>query len=78
MIPAQGKDNDGIVKGLKEEVGALKSRCDDHEKVIKELQSRCETHENAIEMLRQEIVSLHDNRKTLNTMYRGENYDLIQ
>jgi predicted nucleic acid-binding Zn-ribbon protein len=76
MPPAEGKDDDGIVKDLKREVQTLKSRCDEHERIMKDLHSRCETHENVLEMLRQEIVGLHGSQKTLNTMYRGENYDL--
>jgi predicted nucleic acid-binding Zn-ribbon protein len=78
MLPAQGNDNDDIVKDLKKEVQTLKSRCDAHERTIEDLQSRCDTHQNALEMLRQEIVGLHDHQETLNTTYRGKNYDLMQ
>jgi predicted nucleic acid-binding Zn-ribbon protein len=77
MPPAQGKDNDRIVQDLKKEVQTLQRRCDEHEKIIEDLQSRCNTHENILEMLRQEIVGLHDNWKTLDTMYLGNNYDLV-
>jgi predicted nucleic acid-binding Zn-ribbon protein len=78
VTPAQGKDedDDGIVKDLKKEVQTLKGRCNEHERIIKDLQSRCETHENVLEMLRQEIVGLHDSRKTLDTTYLGNSYDL--
>jgi hypothetical protein len=64
------------MKDLKEEVQALKSRCDEHEKTIEDLKSRCDTHENVLERLRQEIVGLRDIQKSLNTMYQGKNYDL--
>ena len=74
MLPAQGED---IVKDLEKEVGTLKSRCDAHERTIYELKSRCNMHEKTLELLRQEIVGLHNNQKTLNTMYHGENYDLM-
>jgi len=45
--------------------------------MIEDLKSRCETHERVLETLRQEIVQLHDSRKTLNTMYDGKSYDLM-
>jgi predicted nucleic acid-binding Zn-ribbon protein len=77
MLLAQGKDDDGIVKDLKKDVQTLKGRCDEHERIIEDLQSRCETHENTLEMLRQEIVGLHQSQNTLNTVFRGENYDLV-
>lgn len=77
MLLAQGKDDDGVVKDLKKDIQTLKGRCDEHERTIKDLQSRCETHENILEMLRQQIVGLHTSQNTLNTMYHGENYDLV-
>jgi predicted nucleic acid-binding Zn-ribbon protein len=77
MLLAQGKDDDGVVKDLKKDIQTLKGRCDEHERTIKDLQSRCETHENILEMLRQEIVGLCKSQNTLNTVYRGENYDLV-
>jgi predicted nucleic acid-binding Zn-ribbon protein len=77
MLPSEGNDDNGIVRGLKMEVQALKSRCDEQERTIKDLQSRYETHENVLEMLRREIVGLHDSQKTINTVYHGRNYDLV-
>ena len=77
MLLAQGKDDDGIVEGLKVEVQVLKSRCDGYEKVIKDLTSRCDTHENALEMLRQQIVHCLHSQGTLSTMYHGKNYDIM-
>jgi predicted nucleic acid-binding Zn-ribbon protein len=77
MPPAQGNVNDRIVKDLRKEVQTLKSRCNEHEREIRDLQSRCDTHENILEALQKEIVGFHDSRKTLSTMYQGENYDLM-
>jgi hypothetical protein len=54
----------------------LKGRCDEHEKKIKDLESRCDTFERVIEMLQQEIVGYKDSQNTLNTLYRGERYDV--
>ena len=77
MLLAQGKDDDGIIDGLKLEVHALKNRCDEYERMIKDLQSRCNTHQNALEMLRQQIVRCLDSQGTLSTMYHGKNYDMM-
>ena len=77
-IPAaDGEDKNNVVKQLKQEIQHLKGRCDRQEKTIEDLKSRCDSHEKVLETLRQEIVGLHSNGKTLNTMYCGENYDLM-
>ena len=77
MPLAHGKDDDGIVEGLKTEVQVLKSRCDGYEKAIKDLTSRCDMHENALEMLWQQIVCCLHSQGTLSTMYYGKNYDIM-
>ncbi|KAF8266112.1 hypothetical protein EI94DRAFT_1701998 [Lactarius quietus] len=74
---AKGKDNDKTFKDLKLEVQALTVRCNEYERIIKDLQSARDTHKNILEMLRQQIVDLHDSRGTLSSAYGGKNYDLI-
>ncbi|KAF8262980.1 hypothetical protein EI94DRAFT_1704359 [Lactarius quietus] len=71
------KDNDKTFKDLKLEVQALMVRCNEYERIMKDLQSACDTHENILKMLRQQIVNLHDSRGTLSSAYGGKNYDLI-
>ena len=77
MLLAQGKDDDGIIEGLKLEVHTLKNRCNRYERMIKDLQSRCYTHQNALEMLLQKIVHCLDSQGTLSTMYHRKNYDMM-
>ena len=77
ILAADGEDKNNVVKQLKQEIQRLKGRCDWQEKTIEDLKSRCDSHEKVLETLRQEIVGLHSNGKTLNTMYCGENYDLM-
>ncbi|KAF8274188.1 hypothetical protein EI94DRAFT_1696131 [Lactarius quietus] len=57
-------------------VQALTARCNEYERIIKDLQSARDTHENILEMLRQQIVGLHDSRGILSSAYGGKNYDL--
>ncbi|KAF8262958.1 hypothetical protein EI94DRAFT_1704378 [Lactarius quietus] len=71
------EDNNKTFKDLEMEVQALTARCDEYERIIKDLQSAQDTHENILEMLRQQIVSLHDSGGTLSSMYGGKNYNLI-
>ncbi|KAF8259736.1 hypothetical protein EI94DRAFT_1706873 [Lactarius quietus] len=77
FLHAEGEDNNKTFKDLKMEVQALTARCDEYERIIKDIQSACDTHENILEMLRQQIVNIHDSGGTLNSMYGGKNYDLI-
>ena len=76
MLPAQGADNDAIIKGLREDVHALKNNCYRLEMLIEELQSRSNTQENTLEGHRQEIVQIKYRQGTLDTNYRGENFDM--
>jgi hypothetical protein len=75
MHPVQETDVDAIIEGFRGDVNALGSRCDRLEMVIQELQSRCSTQERAVDDYRQEIVSIKDRQGTLDTSYRGENFD---
>ena len=76
MLPSQVEKDDQIVK-LNTEVEALKARCGEQEKMIKDLESRCDTHENALEMLRQQVVRLLDSQGTLSTRYGEKEYKLL-
>ncbi|KAI9430283.1 hypothetical protein H4582DRAFT_2063981 [Lactarius indigo] len=58
--PAEGEDNNNIVKQLEWEVQSLKVRCDWQEKTIKDLKSRCDSHEKVLESLRQQIAHWQD------------------
>ncbi|KAF8267175.1 hypothetical protein EI94DRAFT_1701201 [Lactarius quietus] len=66
---AKGKDNDKTFKDLKLEVQALTVRCNEYERIIKDLQSAHDTHKNILEMLWQQIVNLHDSQGTLSGAY---------
>ena len=67
---AKGTHNDiGEVKGLKDAVKALKSKCDMLEKTVSNLQSVCETHQKSLETFWQHIKNLHANRETLDLSY---------
>ncbi|KAF8267159.1 hypothetical protein EI94DRAFT_1701191 [Lactarius quietus] len=72
-----GEDNDKTFKDLKLEVEALTVRCNEYERIIKDLQSAHDTHKNILEMLWQQIVNLHDSQGTLSSAYSGKNYDLV-
>ena len=66
-----------LVKGLKDEVQALKSRCDTLEKSIKDLQSICDMHSRSIETYRMHVVRLEEQQGTLNLSYQGEEFELM-
>ena len=51
MLLAKCIADDPMVKDLKNEVQTLKTICNDHGKIIKELESRCDMHEDTLEML---------------------------
>ncbi|KAF8265901.1 hypothetical protein EI94DRAFT_1702131 [Lactarius quietus] len=69
ITQAKGKDNDKTFKDLKLEVQALTVRCNEYERIIKDLQSARDTHKNILEMLWQQIVDLHDSWGTLSSAY---------
>jgi archaellum component FlaC len=73
---AKGTDGDMTpVEGLKNEVQALKSRCDILEKTVNNLKSICDTHQGIIETFRQQIVNLHGHQGTLDLSYQGEEFE---
>ena len=75
---AKGTDDDiTSVEGLKNEVQAMKSRCDMLEKTVKDLQSICDTHERTLEALRQHIVNLQRDQGTLDLSYQGEEFEMM-
>lgn len=80
MPPAQEKDDNAIntiIEDLREDIWALRSKCDGLERDIQALKLRCNTHERVLEVYREEIVSFKDGQGTLDTMYRGEKFELI-
>lgn len=79
MLLAKGKNNDiTIVKGLENELLALRSRCDMLEKTVKDLQSICDTHQGAFETFRQHIVGLYNHQGMLDSSYQGEVFEFRQ
>ena len=78
MLCAKGIDDDMTqVKGLKNEVQALKDRCNMLEKTVKDLQSMCDTHQRTLETFRQHIVNLHRHQGTLDLSYQGEKFEAM-
>jgi predicted nucleic acid-binding Zn-ribbon protein len=77
-LPAKGPD-DGttLVKDLKNEIQALKSRCNMLETTVKNLESIYNTHQRTLETLRQHIVNLHSHLGTLDLSYQGEELEVI-
>lgn len=73
---AAGTDNNIVVEDLKNEIWALKSRCNTLESTIENLKSICKTHEDLLEGHRLELLDIHRDQGTLNTSYEGESYDL--
>jgi hypothetical protein len=63
----QGTDSAIILEGLKKEVQALKSKCDNLEESIEDLKCGQESHENLIEDHRMKIVGLNRHLGTLDT-----------
>ena len=66
-----------LVEGLKNEVQALKNRCDMLEKTVNVMNSRCDTHERSLETFQLEIIKLHRNQGTLDLSYQGETFGLM-
>jgi hypothetical protein len=78
MLLAKGADDDTtLVEGLKNEVQALKGRCNMLEKSLKDLQSICDTHQRTLETFWQHIVNLHRHQGTLDLSYQGEDFEAM-
>jgi hypothetical protein len=76
----KGAETEGditLVEELKNEVAALKLRCNALEKTVEGLQSICNTHQRYIETLRKEIISIHKDRGTLDLNYQGEEFEAM-
>jgi hypothetical protein len=69
-------DDIPLVKGLKDEVQALKSRCDKLKKSVKNLQSICDMHWRSLDMYWMHVVCLEDHQGTLDLSYQGEEHEL--
>ena len=69
-------DDIDIVKGLKDEVQVLKSRCDALEKNVKTLLSICDTHRWSLDSFRLDIVKYGIKQGTLDLSYEGEQHEL--
>jgi hypothetical protein len=69
-------DDIDLVKGLKDEVQALKSRCDTLERNVKALLSICDTHTQSLDSFRLHIVNHRIKQGTLNLSYQGEELEL--
>jgi cell division protein FtsB len=67
----QGADNAIIFEALKNELQALKGRCDSLERTIEDLKSGQDSHENVIEDHRIRIVGLSRHLGTIDTSYQG-------
>ena len=78
MPPTQGTDNRIIIEDLKNEIQALKSRCNVFERTVEDLQCRLETHKKFIEGYREEIVRIQADQGTLNVTYEGEHLELME
>ena len=66
-----------LVEGLKNEVQALKNRCDMLKKTVNVLNLRYDTHERSLETFWLEIIKLHRNQGTLDLSYQGEMFGLM-
>jgi archaellum component FlaC len=69
-------DDIPLVKGLKNEVQALKSRCNKLKKSVKDLQSICDMHRRSLETYQMHVVHLEDYQGTLDLSYQGEELEL--
>jgi hypothetical protein len=78
MLFSKGTDTDvALVEILKNEVQALKSRCNMLENTVKDLKSICDTHEGWLETLRRETVKLLRDEGTLDLSLQGEELELM-
>jgi len=71
-------DNSTVVEGLKDEVQALKLRCDVLEMAVRDMQSMCDTHQGSLETFRQHVVKLEKQLGMLDLAYQGEQFELMQ
>jgi len=62
---------------LKNELEAVKNRCNMLEKSVKDLQSRCDTHERILETFWKHIVGLESKKGDLDLTYQGEEFELL-
>ena len=77
MLLTKCIDNDiDLVKGLKDEMQALKSRCDGLEKNVKTLLSICNMHGWSLDSFRVEIVRYGIEQGTLDLSYEGDRLEL--
>jgi hypothetical protein len=77
MLLTKCIDNDiDLVKGLKDEVQALKSRCDALEKNVKTLLSICDMHRRSLDSFQVEIVRYGIEQGTLDLSYKGDRLEL--
>jgi hypothetical protein len=79
LLPAKGPgDSTILVKDLKNEIQALKTKCNMLETTVKNMESVQNTHQRTLETLRQHIVSLQSHMGTLDLSYQGEELDVMQ
>jgi archaellum component FlaC len=67
-----------MVEGLKNEVHAMKSRCDTLEKTVKQLESICDTQQRTLETFRQHIINIQEHLGILDLGYEGEAFEVMQ
>jgi archaellum component FlaC len=73
MLLTKGIDDDiALVKGLKDEVQALKSRCNMLEKNVKNLLSICNTYGQSVETYQMKAINHLRQQGTLDLSYQGE------
>jgi chromosome segregation ATPase len=78
MLLATGTGSDiALVEGLKNELQAVKTRCDMLEKTVNDLQILTQTHERTLETFRQHIIDIQAHQRTLNTSYGGEVFEVV-
>jgi hypothetical protein len=69
-------DDIDLVKGLKDEVQALKSRCNALKKNVKTLLSICNMHRWSLDSFQVEIVRYGIKQGTLDLSYEGDRLEL--
>ena len=67
-----------MVEGLKNEVHAVKTRCDVLEKTVEKLESLCEFQQRNLETFRQNLIGLQKHLGLLDLNYEGEAFELRQ
>jgi prefoldin subunit 5 len=63
---------------LEKTVENLQSACNTLEKTVENLQSTCNTYQGYIEAIRQQMISIQRDRGTLDLSYQGEEFELMQ